>query len=36
VGEGKMSKDWVYGALTLLLAAGLVAALMFFQGKFSV
>ncbi len=31
-----MSKDWVYGALTLLLAVGLVAALMFLQGQFSV
>jgi hypothetical protein len=35
-GEGKMSKDWVYGALTLLLAVGLVAALTFLQGAFSV
>ncbi len=30
------SKDFVYGAMTLLLAAGLVAALMFLQGAFSV
>ena len=35
-GEGKMSEDWVYGALTLLLAVGLVAALTFLQGAFSV
>jgi hypothetical protein len=32
----EMSKDFVYGALTLLLAVGLVAALVFFQGQFSV
>jgi hypothetical protein len=31
-----MPKDFVYGALTLLLAVGLVPALMFFQGQFSV
>ncbi len=31
-----MSKDWVYGALTLLLAAGLVVVLTFLQGAFSV
>jgi hypothetical protein len=31
-----MSKDFVCGALTLLLAVGLIAALMFFQGEFSV
>ena len=35
-GEGKMSRDFVYGAMTLLLAAGLVAALTFLQGAFSV
>ncbi len=35
-GVKEMSKDFVYGALTLLLAVGLVTALMFFQGKFSV
>jgi len=31
-----MSRDFVYGALTLLLAVGLVAALTFLQGAFSV
>ena len=31
-----MSRDFVYGALTLLLAGGLVAALTFLQGAFSV
>ena len=31
-----MSKDWIYGALTLLLAVGLVAALTFLHGAFSV
>jgi len=31
-----VSKDFVYGAMTLLLAAGLVAALSFLQGAFSV
>ncbi len=31
-----MSRDFVYGALTLLLAVGLFAALTFFQGAFSV
>ena len=31
-----MPKDWVYGSLTLLLAVGLVAALTFLQGAFSV
>ena len=35
-GVEEMSKDFVYGALTLLLAVGLIAALMFFQGEFSV
>jgi len=35
-GEGKMSRDFVYGALTLLLAAWLIAALIFVQGQFSV
>ena len=31
-----MSRDFVYGAMTLLLAAGLVAALTFLQGAFGV
>jgi len=31
-----VSRDFVYGAMTLLLAAGLVAALTFLQGAFSV
>ncbi len=31
-----MSRDFVYGALTLLLAAWLIAALIFVQGQFSV
>jgi hypothetical protein len=35
-GVKEMSKDFVYGALTLLLAVGVVIALVFFQGKFSV
>jgi hypothetical protein len=35
-GERKMSRDFVYGAMTLLLAGGLVAALTFLQGVFSV
>ncbi len=34
-GEGKVSRDFVYGAMTLMLAAGLVAALTFLQGAFS-
>jgi hypothetical protein len=35
-GEGKVSRDFVYGVMTLLLAAGLVAALVFLRGAFSV
>ncbi len=31
-----MSKDFVYGASTLLLAVGLIAALTFLQGAFRV
>ena len=34
-GEGKMSRDFVYGTMTLLLAAWLVAALTFLQGAFN-
>jgi hypothetical protein len=30
-----MSRDFVYGTMTLLLAAGLVAVLTFLQGAFS-
>ena len=30
-----MSRDFVYGAMTLLLAAGLVVVLTFLQGAFS-
>jgi hypothetical protein len=35
-GEGEMSKDFVCGALTLLLAVWLIATLMFLQGEFAV
>ena len=35
-GEGKMSRDLVCGASTLLLAVGLIAALVFLRGAFSV
>ena len=35
-GDGKMSRDLVCGASTLLLAVGLIAALVFLRGGFSV